>query len=186
MWATSLNSDTLVTLVNEFKRSRKRREVLKNVRIYSSLHNIPGELLLGIYLIETNFRPLKFRIVEYFYLMLRVFLFLVIRVPIPNLTISKFQVGIGTLLRQQGYNIDRHKMFFSPSKDQLIVILHFIFSRKEEYRTSSWWISTLYNETNDLSEHRKIRYVGLRYNGFWYYGDLLERVVNRIKQEVTI
>lgn len=95
------------TSVDPYIRRTPNIKTQKIIKDFSEQYDVPFEIVLGVYLIETKCRPYWFRIIEYLYLFLRVFLSYIFYIRIPNITVGKFQIGLATILKY-------HNVYLAP------------------------------------------------------------------------
>lgn len=161
-------------------------KMINQIGATAKKYSIPHEILLGIYLIETTCRPFWFRLIEYLALNVRILLWFVNRLPIPNYTIGKFQLGLSIILNWGGYKTDLHKKYLQQfSREHLAIIYKSLFW-KNHLEVCCWRLSQIYEETKNLNNGRAIRYIGTRFNGDISYGLVLEQVVGLIKKQKRI
>ena len=136
-------------------------------------------LLLGIYTMESFFRPLPYRMAEYGMLLAEGLLCPLRGSQVKNYTIGPCQLGLSTLLRYHGYSVELHcKRVPIPSVGAFLSL----------YRTAGTAYSAevlayrlqaameqakqAYPERFDL----QCRSVGEEFNGRYSYGLMLEQV----------
>lgn len=150
--------------------------ILNDIRTMSLKYDVPYEIILGIYLIETYFRRYWFRLIEYAYLILSLVLFLTVSRKIPNLTIGRFQLGIGTYLSSRGFYEFTHSKIINTNNKSIVAIVFQSLFWDNHINFSAIHIANIYKETKDLDYKRSLRYTGSKYNGNFSYGLLLEEI----------
>lgn len=69
---------------------------------------VPSELLMGIYVLETTYRKWYHRILENVLTIMSILLNFIFKRRVKNYTIGPFQVGLATLLTNAGHPRYRH------------------------------------------------------------------------------
>lgn len=187
MMEGTLDISTRLISAEPFVRRLPKSNILKKLREHSEYYNVPFEIVLGIYLIETACRPYWFRFFENMYLILRICLSFTMNLKIPNITVGRFQIGLGTTLKYHSVLADVHLSSMNVSGyKNYVFILQTAFSFDKNSIIGTWWIAELYNQTLGFNSRRAIRYIGLKYNGYIGYGLLLENIVHLLnKYKIT-
>ncbi|MBP1905857.1 hypothetical protein J2Z32_002505 [Paenibacillus turicensis] len=165
--------------------SKRNEQIIMN---FSREYNIPIDIVMSIYSIETTFRPNWFRLIEYLSLFKNILLRVIgIRKTLSNITIGKFQIGLGVIRQFTTGNVDSHERQLKLNKTEIFRLLSFCFGNKY-YMVSVWWINLIHLEAMCLikNENRSIRYIGTKYNGDISYGYLLEDLVKSRKISLYI
>ena len=158
----------------------KDQDIERLARITADF-KLPFDIVCGIYLIETTFRPLHYRLVEYTVVFFKLLLSVIGGLPIKNYTVGKCQIGLGTILCFYGYtNATFHsKEICNINFDQAISIIRAFF---DEYNLLIfvWRLRFIYaSYTEDIDNI--IINIGYGYNGNMIYGLVLERVINELR-----
>ncbi len=159
-----------------------KRDLLSLNRL-SKEYGLPFDILCGIYLIETTFRPYYYRCGEYIVVLFNLFLALLFNKPIKNYTIGKCQIGMGTILCYFGY---KNAYFYSKeisdvTIEQAIVIVKSFFWEYNS-RIFAWRLRIIYHNSSphNTNYSKLIRTIGYTFNGKIGYCLILEELVNRI------
>ncbi|MBC7764993.1 MAG: hypothetical protein H7Y41_00790 [Hyphomonadaceae bacterium] len=158
----------------EYYNKIKAHKQIKNIIDTSINRKIPYKVAIGIYIMETFYRPIYIRIVEYLLLVIGIFLNVIFKIPLRNITIGKLQIGLGTILSYYGnVKIGMHDRYiYSLSINQIMFIFKAI-SWKYQLEILYWWYKIHgLNETPGK--------IGYLYNGEIIYGIMLQRLVNII------
>lgn len=153
------------------------------IRLYflSRDFKIPFEIVYGIYLIETTFRPIYYRIIEYAVVIFELILAVLFNVPIKNYTIGKCQIGIGVVLAFWGYsdtNIYSKKIFNIKIGQAVKIIKSFFWQYNSIIFV--WRLNTLYKNCSINDYKILTRNIGYAYNGKMVYGYVLEELINKL------
>lgn len=177
-----LNLDKMIT--NKKVYNRKRTRWHKNKIIYlnelASFHEIPQNLLVGIYLIETSFRPWYFRIGENILVIFCSILNLLFKKPFKNYTIGRCQIGIASILKYHGRSTYKHTKYITAiTVEDLLNIIKSMYY-KNNLEICSNMIVPLYKKSFYTANNYngQLCHVGEEYNGRYSYGLLLEDIVN--------
>ncbi|TCT15640.1 hypothetical protein EDC18_103348 [Natranaerovirga pectinivora] len=137
-------------------------------------------LIKGIYMIETHYRPMWFRIVEYFWFAFNVTSHVLFKNPIKNLTIGRFQVGIINILRYRGrkFTYNNSDYIESLSLSEYFYVLRACHSDLS-VKVIDWLICELLKDKEFYSFNTQARFIGLAYNGSYEYAIELEDWVIR-------
>jgi hypothetical protein len=179
--------DILVKKVEIFSKLYKnfpKNKIIKEMKEVAEANSVPLELLIGIYMIEVTFRPFWFRCIENIIIFYKIMLWFLFKREIPNYTVGRFQLGLGVISTNGGYPVKIHSRKFSPKNINHIFIIINSLKWKKNLKIAGWWISQLYSETTDLGQLRKLRYIGIKYNGYISYGLLLESLVVKIRKKI--
>lgn len=166
-------------MVYDIKRIKRHKKHIKYLRSLSEEYNMPKNLLAGIYLIETNFRPWYFRIGEYTFVILGAFLNMIFKIPLKNYTIGKCQIGISSILNFYGRNIYKHTRYIEHiSKEDFLNIVNAMFDKKN-FEICAKMVNGFYKRSLNTANNYnfQLRHVGEEFNGRYSYGLLLEEVV---------
>lgn len=140
-------------------------------------YKLPKQILIGVYILERTFRPVSFRVLEYLALFYSFIMLCFFRKPFPNYTIGICQVGIGNILNFNGYNVNAHSTYTNEIHfKQFIAICKSIYW-KQNIEIAAWLLKKYYEAIEDLSFERKIKYVGMAYNGDYSYGQMLKNLI---------
>lgn len=162
------------------KRIKWHKKYIRHLRRLSINYNMPENLLIGIYLIETSFRPLYFRVGEYVLVLLGSFLNLIFMVPLKNYTIGRCQIGIAAILQYYGKDTYKHTKYIKKiTIDDFINIVKAM-QYKTNFQICAEMVAGYYQKTlyTASSYNLRLRYVGEEFNGRYSYGLLLEDIVN--------
>jgi len=187
---STLSQDTLANIVDplsiEFLRREPSNKRSSQIKDAACSAGIPYELLLGIYLIEVACRPSWFRAIENTALFILAPLSFLFKVPLPNYTVGKFQMGIAAALKRAGYDQpDRRSILILNNTHQLLTTLKTPFWRFN-LQLAAWQTAKFYNEGASLDPDRAIRYTGLLYNGRFQYSLILNRLVDSLKMSSDV
>ena len=167
------------------RRTRRWQRAAEVFRQIEAREHCDHRILLGIYTLESFYRPLPLRMAEYGMLLSEGLLSPVRGGKIKNYTIGPCQLGLSTLLRDQGYQVELHcKQVPVPSIGAFLGL----------FRAASTAFSAqvLAHRLRDAMEKAALdaperfdlrcRYIGQVFNGRYSYGLLLERVCHLIEQ----
>ncbi|VDN47064.1 protein of unknown function [Petrocella atlantisensis] len=133
------------------------------------------KIIKSIYKIETSYRPIWFRSIEYSYFIYSAVVSLVFNRRVANITIGKFQIGILNYLRYSGRHFENTHLASLPnislSDLKSIIILLKI---ENQIKVVEWLINDFTKNKAFKSYETKIRYIGLSYNGSYQYARKLE------------
>ena len=149
------------------------------LKILCKNKKIPVNLLLGIYLIETKYRPLYYRIGEYSIALLGCLLNITIKKPVKNYTIGYCQVGLSSILNYYGRKTYRHVRYIENlTFSDLINIIKSIYY-KNNFKICLDVTYSIYEKTIKIGDdyNIQIRQIGKQFNGKYSYGFMLELVV---------
>ena len=150
---------------------------------FGNEYGVNPNVLLSIFTIESFYRPLWMRLVEYGVVFFGCIRCLLLKIPMKNRTIGKCQLGLATILNFYGSNHYQHshsvlissisevcQIFSVTSKERAIEIL--------AYRIQPITLRAVCIYPN-LRENR-IRYIGEQFNGRYSYGMLLTEVFHQL------
>lgn len=143
-------------------------------------HKLPKNLLAGIYLIETYFRPMTIRYAEYVMTVFGMIRNKISKSPFKNYTIGRCQLGVAYILKYYDKYTYKHvkKIYSLTIRDfgNIIRSMHY----KENFKICAVMIEDIYKRalrtTDDFN--LQLRIIGQAFNGRYSYGLLLEEVVN--------
>lgn len=138
-------------------------------------------ILQAVYALETRFRPLWMRWVEQLYMGLRVWIWRKWAVPVPNLTVGPFQLGLSTVLRFFGHDYPIHASSIAPRGSKELECIRRAHEWRWNVRIAAWQVGGLAHEAECLTPDRALRHIGLAYNGDIRYGIYLERLVKECR-----
>lgn len=150
------------------------------IKELSAEFNLPFEIVYGIYLIETTYRPAYYRVGEYIVVLLMLILSILFKRPVKNYTIGKYQIGIGTILCFFGFT---NASFYTKEICNLTIFqaLAIIKSFFWNYNSKifAWRLRILLvNSNTHTNNYSKLaRNIGYAYNGNMVYGLLLEDII---------
>lgn len=144
---------------------------------------VPVSLVLGIYAIETYFRPFWLRWLENVYLALGILFGLVTGKSFRNLTIGPFQIGCHVGARFLGLKCAWSGAAIRPLHAQALNLIKLCFY-PVNLEVAVHHVARLWREAETLQLPRALSvwYVGWRYNGRAYYGDVLRQLVPLMEQ----
>ena len=151
---------------------------------YGSTFGIDSNVLLGIYAIETFYRPFYFRLVEYFLVVVGGFNCLLLKRPLKNFTIGKCQLGLATILNYYGYDYYQHSKYISIKSFVEIGKLMSIISTDKCIEILAYKLKTIVNRGDRIYPNRNrnyFRYIGEQFNGRYSYGMLFSEVYYQLK-----
>lgn len=138
------------------------------------------KILIGIYLIESNYRNIFYRFAEYIIVVLKL---IFCDKQIKNYTIGIMQVGLANILRHYNYyEYDEHEKFLKNiSVEKAKNILKGMYW-KNSIRISKALIEDWYFEykNKNYSESTIVGLIGEKYNGTEGYALLLLDIVKRL------
>lgn len=173
-------NDYLLKILEGYKIDNKDYKILKQLSVEFA---IPSEILISIYLIETTYRRRRFRLAEYIIVLIRLILSISLKVPLPNYTIGKSQIGLGVILNFFGfkncytYSVEIRDVNLSQA---FSIIKSFLW--KNNSRIFAWRIACLAKLCNAPNYYSMIRLIGTYYNGKLTYGLILEKLVKIITE----
>lgn len=163
----------------KFKYNTKRIKQINNAEITKDLKHI----ILGIYIIESMYRSVPLRIVEYIVLFFNICLNYIFKIPIKNYTLGPFQIGISSILIFNGYKeFEIHQKYIRKLNfEQLKMVLHSI-EFENNLKICFWKVKDMYVQvlTNTSEYYSIVGNVGELYNGSIRYGFLLQSIVEKI------
>ncbi|NPV51731.1 MAG: hypothetical protein HPY60_11135 [Candidatus Methanofastidiosum sp.] len=162
------------------RRVEKSSKDANRLYFLSKDYKIPFDIVYGIYLIETTYRPVFYRVVEYIVASFRLLLAVLFNVPINNYTVGKCQIGIGVILAFWGYsNANLYsKKIFGITMEQAVKILKSFFWQYNSI-IFVWRINILYKNCSINDYNTLIRNIGYLYNGKMVYGYVLEELISK-------
>jgi len=162
------------------RRISSHQKYIQHLNGLSIKYGVPKNILIGIYFIETSFRPLYFRICEYIFVILGVLLNFAFKVPLKNYTIGRCQIGISSILIFSGKDIYKHSRYIKKvSKSDFLNIvkaMHY----KRNLEISALIVRRLYVKSFKTANNynNQLRHIGENYNGRYSYGLLLDEIVS--------
>jgi len=162
------------------KRQIVNKRYLKHIEYLAETYDIPRNLLLAIYLMESNFRPFLYRVAEYSMTSLGGVNNIILNKPLKNYTIGICQIGLAAILKFNGESVYKHVRYIQAiSRKDFVNIIKSIYY-KNNLEICAQMLSGLYKRSFSVSENYKLRlrYIGEEYNGRYSYGLFLEEVVN--------
>lgn len=151
-------------------------------------NNIPNNTLVAIYLIESNARPLFFRIAEYSLLTLNFLANRLFGKAVKNYTLGKCQLGISHILNYYGYNYYPYleyipKLTFSDFS----LLIKSCMPNRHYYilgnRIKLLSIKARKIYSKDLTDNLFFEYIGKQFNGDNIYGYILKEIVDNLSKE---
>lgn len=146
-------------------------------------YEINPNILLSVFTIETFYRPLRMRAVEYCVVFGACIRCLLLKKPMKNRTIGSCQLGLATILNFYGGNHYQHShdiLIFSFSEMRQIFS---VISRERAIEILAYRLQPITRRATriypDLRENR-IRYIGEQFNGRYSYGMLLTEVFRQL------
>lgn len=166
-----------INKVNRHYYQRRREAILE----ICSCDQFLGNLLFGVYCIESTFRPLLFRLCEYGVLIFRITMCLLLGLSFPNYTIGKCQVGLANILRFNGYNVYSHtNHIHSLTIPQARCILA-AFREKRNIEIAAFILTEIIEDQGMQETSFSIIKIGQAYNGKYEYGILLSKFVSLLE-----
>lgn len=161
------------------KRVKWREKNILYLQHLSTQYYMPKNLLVGIYLIETSFRPWYFRIGEYIFVILGCLFNIVFGAPLKNYTIGKCQIGISSILKNSGKNVYKHVRYIRRiDKEDFLNILKAM-HYKRNFRICAEMVNDFYERSLHTANNynSQLRHIGEEFNGRYSYGLLLDDIV---------
>lgn len=157
---------------------RWRRASLAFQRVGAKEHcDFP--LLLGIYTMESFFRPLPYRIAEYGMLLAEGLLCPLRGGRVRNYTIGPCQLGLSTLLRYQGYSVELHCKRVPIPTIGAFLSLYRASGTAYSAEVLAYRLKAAMEQAKQQYPGRfdlQCRFVGEEFNGRYSYGLMLEQV----------
>lgn len=168
------NIDKILLRIKRHKKDADRLYYL------SKDFKIPFDIVYGIYLIETTFRPFYYRIAEYVIVFLALLRAVLFHTPIKNFTVGKSQIGIGAILLFWGHSNANFytKQIHNVTLRQAIDILK-SFAWRYNSIIFVWRLNILYKNCAFDDYRVVIRNIGNAYNGRMIYGYVLEELITK-------
>ena len=142
----------------------------------------PAELekiLISILLIETYYRNLVFRIIEYLFVL--GISSILLNIPIKNYTIGVCQIGLSYILKYHGFEMYEHVRFIKVLDFSMLKSILSSINYKKNIEVSLWRTMNYYQKLMIFSDERLIaRRIGEKYNGTYEYGLLVEKINNEL------
>lgn len=140
-------------------------------------------VLLSIFTIETFYRPLCIRMVEYCMVFFGCIRCLLLKKPMKNRTIGKCQLGLATILNFYGSNRYQHSHDIMVSSISEVCQIFSVLSKERTIEILAYRLQPITRRAvciyPGLRENR-IRYIGEQFNGRYSYGMLLTEVFRQI------
>lgn len=157
---------------------------VKNLCIkFGSEYGINSDVLLSIFTIETFYRPLWMRVVEYCVVLGSCVRCLLLKIPVKNRTIGRCQLGLATILNFYGGNHYQHSHNISISSFSEVRQIFSVMSKERTIEILAYRLQPITHRAvsiyPDLRENR-IRYIGEQFNGRYSYGMLLTEVFRQL------
>lgn len=160
-----------------------RKRIIRYSKLYTNGTDFQKNIFTGILLIETFYRPLLYRIGEYFATIAACTCSLLLKRQVKSYTIGIGQIGIARILYGCGYAVDpRHHVVNISTVGQLLCVIA-SFRRSKMVQILELYISQLVTRAKDTfpnNTEEQILYIGELHNGRYSYGLLLVEVLNRI------
>ena len=145
-------------------------------------HNIDLDICLGIYNIETTYRRKLFRICEDAFFILNFCGNKIFKVPIRNITIGVFQVGITSILKVNGL---KTWQYYDCLKDltfaQFLCVIKAMFYKGNV----DVFCKKIRDYHLDRNTKTMVTKCGILYNGNFQYALMLETEIERLKKNRT-
>lgn len=146
-------------------------------------YDIPKELLIGIFTIETTYRKFYHRLAENILTVLSIVLNILFNGKVKNYTVGRCQIGLATILSLSGNYKYRHSKHITnlTFKDLLIIMKAMNFKGSVEVCASH--LRVLYEKelSRGADEEILIRRIGEEFNGRYIYGLILEDMYNDLR-----
>lgn len=143
------------------------------IRRTAARYDLPASVLAGVLLIERHFRPVWVRLLEDGYLFLRLSLWALCRVAVPNVSVGSFQVGVAVALNVLGFVANRHVDYVRPPSTFAWLVLWRLPMWATNLELAARVLAEYYSRTEGLDSARRIRMTGFLYNGSAQYGRVL-------------
>lgn len=143
------------------------------------------DFLLGIYVIETHFRPLYRRLAEYAATAVTGLWSLVSGRPIRSWTIGPYQLGLPTILAYYGYPARLHDHTVHIPSLRALASIFSAAALSTGVRILDWRLAPTAREAARHwpdREGMRCRAVGEEFGGRFTYGLILERVVEALHE----
>ena len=152
--------------------NKSKKRLIRNRKKFTKLYRfsketeIPYEITLGIYLIETYYRPWYYRFIEYNILNINLLLSYIFNVPIKNYTIGVFQLGVGTILASYENNclINRYNNRITINKCVYILRIIKAYFLYRNFCVFSYWLKEVFNFKCKNVCNSELRNIGYAYN----------------------
>lgn len=160
------------------------KQELATIIKYSQLYKIDKCIIMGILLIEKSFRPFPFVCLEYIAFIFEYMLNKLFRIPIKNYTLSRFQIGISSMLfysKCSRYKLHSRKLNNLSLKEFKVILSSINF----ENSTNLFCLKLIDIQSN-IEKHwgrteTNVGRIGEKYNGNIKYGFLLMELYKRLK-----
>lgn len=161
------------TVVTNFPSNSMKVEIINMADKYE----LPMQILLAVTIVEKMFRPFIFRTIEYIALFTGFILLTCSGKPLPNYSVGVCQIGVGNILKYNGFCFDEHAdKIIKLSIRQMVLIGKSIYWRKN-LEIAAWLLKKHYSTVEKLSFERRIIYTGMAYNGDYSYGQLIKKLI---------
>ena len=165
------------------KRTHKWHKIEKIcVRTYGN-SQVDYRILLSIYMIESFFRPLPIRIVEYVFAFCGSLRCLLTSKQVKNYTIGPCQIGLATILNYYGIVNYRHKKKIRIDSVKQIWLVFSAISTKVSLRILENSLTPICKRAKEIFSEdvdNQLYYIGEQYNGRYSYGLMLSEVYSWI------
>ena len=146
-------------------------------------------VLLSIFAIETFYRPLWMRLIEYCVVFGGCIRSLLLKIPTKNRTIGRCQLGLATILNFYGSNHYQHSHGILISSIYEMRQIFSVLSKEQSIKILAYRLQPIAHRAvciyPDLQE-KQIRYIGEQFNGRYSYGMLLTEVFHQLEQENAV
>lgn len=186
----------MISVKSNLSYSKKTRQICKNQRIIlnkryikllqsiSKDMDLPSNLLVGIYLIETYYRPWYIRNIEFIVTIFGMIKTSMLKKPFKNYTIGRCQIGISYILKFNGKDIYKHvRKINSIKTNDFICVINSMHYRTNFYICGKM-VKNHYEKSKNVGDYNlMLRHIGQAYNGRYSYGLLLEEVVSYLDND---
>ena len=176
----TLTKEKISTIVNRSRMSEPKNLCDK----YGKKFGIDSNVLLGIYAIETFYRPFYFRLAEYFLVVTGCFSCLLLKRPLKNFTIGKCQLGLATILNYYGYDYYQHSQYICIKSFAELSKLMSIISTDKCIEVLAYKLKSITDRASRIypnGNRDSFRYIGEQFNGRYSYGMLFSEVCYQLK-----
>ncbi len=136
-------------------------------------------VLLSVLIIETFYRPLWMRVIEYCAVFFGCLQCLLLKLPMKNYTIGKCQLGLATILNFYGHSYYQHSRKILISTFSEIKQIFSIIINKRAIEILAYRLQPITHKASCIYpeiQKNRIRYIGEQFNGRYSYGMLLSEV----------
>lgn len=150
---------------------------------YGNEYGINPSVLLSIFTVETFYRPVWMRVIEYCAVFFGCIRCLLLKIPMKNRTIGRCQLGLATILNFYEGNQYQHSYSISISSISEIRQIFSVISKERAIEILAYRLQPITRRAiciyPDVQEKR-IRYIGEQFNGRYSYGMLLTEVFRQL------